>query len=72
MSATLKAKSSKTVILFSYFFFSVADFKFHNILTGFQKHVNQDLLLHWQEPETSATVPYKKHKLRSYYVPALC
>lgn len=48
MSATLKAKSSKTVILFFFFFVkfsSVAIFKSHSILMDFQKHVNQDLLL---------------------------
>ena len=36
-------------------FSSVAIFKSHRILMDFQKHVNQDLLLHWQEPEIFAT-----------------
>lgn len=65
MFSTLKAKFSKTVILFFlgflffgffvFLYFSVAVFQSHNILVDFQKHVNQDLLLHWQKPETIST-----------------
>ena len=58
MSATLKAKSSKAVILFFFVvvkFSSVAVFKSHSVLMDFQKYVNQDLLLHRQEPELFAT-----------------
>ena len=36
-------------------FSSVAVFKSHSVLMDFQKYVNQDLLLHRQEPELFAT-----------------
>ena len=73
MSATLKAKSSKTVIPFFFVkFSSVAIFKSHRILMDFQKHVNQDLLLHWQEPEIFATYLQLFSKNSIHEGPTMC
>lgn len=68
MFATLKVFQDCDFTSFSFFFFPVAVFKSHNILMDFMKHVNQDLLLHWQTPETISRVDTKN----VYVGPTMC